>query len=150
MPTNRLWTYLISLIVLVLLIWSFFVGAAPKPQSVSITDIVTLVDQHKVRQITVDHATLTAEQTDGTKVKAFKEESVSLTQYGLTPDKVAIAVVDPNKGTLWSSFFSVPAVAITVAPRCLAIWIAIVPNPPAPPQIKKVCPALRSPTVTSP
>ncbi len=106
MPTNRRWTYLISLTVLGLLVWSFFLGAAPKPQSVSISDIVTLVDQRKVRQVTVDNDTLIAEQTDGTKVKAYKESSVSLTQYGLTPDKVAISVLDPNRGALWSGFLS--------------------------------------------
>ena len=46
-----------------------------------------------------------------------------------------------------SSFSSLDAVEITVAPACLASWIAAMPTPPAPAWIRTVCPASRLPAV---
>jgi len=46
-----------------------------------------------------------------------------------------------------SSFSSLEAVEITVAPACLASWIAAMPTPPAPAWIRAVWPSARFPAV---
>ena len=42
-----------------------------------------------------------------------------------------------------SSFSSLEAVEITVAPACFASWIAAIPTPPAPAWMSTVCPSSR-------
>jgi hypothetical protein len=44
-----------------------------------------------------------------------------------------------------SHLSSDPAVAMTVAPKALASWIAVVPMPEVPPWTRKVSPAARRP-----
>ena len=107
MSTNRIWTYVVSIAVLALLVWSFFSGSQTKPQDSTISDLSTLVTNHQIKQITVDNDTLLATRTDGTQLKAYKEGGVSLTAYGIAPDKVAVNVLDPNRGALLSSFLTV-------------------------------------------
>ncbi len=45
--------------------------------------------------------------------------------------------------------FALPAVVATVAPRCLASWIAMDPTPPAPPWISTFWPGCSRPRSTS-
>ena len=116
MSKNRIWTYVVSIAVLALLAWSFFAGTQTKPQDTTISNLVTLVNDHKIKEITIDGDTLNATENDGTQLKAYKEDSVSLTTYGITPDKVTLNVLDPNRNALLTSFLSffLPAILIGI------------------------------------
>jgi len=115
MNSNRLWTYVVSVAVLALLAWSFFAGNQTKPQDSTISDIAALVSQDKVKKITIDGDTILAEEPDGTQLKAFKEDNVGLGSYGITPEKVQIDVLDPNRNALLTTFISVILPVILLA-----------------------------------
>ncbi|MFA7308755.1 MAG: ATP-dependent zinc metalloprotease FtsH [Patescibacteria group bacterium] len=78
------------------------------PENITISELVSAVADGKVDHITVSGNTLTAtlkendEKTGKAREQiASKEERISLTQYGLTPDKVKIDIKDDSGGALW-------------------------------------------------
>ena len=78
-----------------------------KPKDSTMSEIITDLHADSVKQVTVEGNKVTAELKDGSKLQTFKEQDISLTQYGITPDKTTIDIKDPDKGTLWPTFLSV-------------------------------------------
>jgi len=76
-------------------------------ESVSISQISDEYKVNNIEKIVIEGNEVTAELKDGRKIKTFKEQSTSLVEYGLTPDKVNIDIKDPDKGAFWPTFLSV-------------------------------------------
>ena len=104
-------------IALVLLIVGSFVysdlnnKANIRSKEVNISEIITEVQAGKIDHILVDGAELDAYLKDTSggldMIKAYKEENISLTQYGLTPDKVKIEVKQSESNSIWLSLASI-------------------------------------------
>ena len=76
-------------------------------QETNISQIVEDVKGDKVDHIVVTGTNISAylkEKRDGKGIEtAFKEDGISLTQYGLTPGKIKIEVKDASAGGMWLS-----------------------------------------------
>ncbi len=78
-----------------------------QPQQVTLSDISKEVKAGTVEKIKVDGSEITADLKDGRKIKTYKEEGVSLVEYGITPDKINIDVSNPDAGVFWPTFWTV-------------------------------------------
>lgn len=110
MKTNlfKSFFYLVVIAIVVLIIWSLFTPTdSKKAEQVSITKITEQVQSGNVSLISVSGNQLTATLKDNTKIQSYKEASATLKDYGITPDKVAIEVQNPDKGSLWPTILSV-------------------------------------------
>jgi len=81
-----------------------------KPASVSLSELVTEINQDKVKAITIQSNILDIELQDGSKQKASKEPESSLTEtlanYGIDKERVnnvSIAIKEDSGWTLWLS-----------------------------------------------
>ena len=99
--------YLIIALFIIVMFYQYYLPGTPPPKDVTISDITTLVSNQEIDKITIDGNTVTAQKKDGSSVKSFKESDAKLSDYGITPDKVPITVVDPDKGTLLPMLISV-------------------------------------------
>lgn len=77
------------------------------PQAVSMSDIVGEYKSGTIDKIVVDGNEVTADLKDGRKFRTYKEQDVSLTQYGIIADKVNIDIKNPDKNSFWPTFLSV-------------------------------------------
>ncbi len=99
--------YVIVALVVGLIIYSLVAPSGSKPQQVPISEIAQEVQDGKVTSITVNQDQITAKLKDGTEQQGYKEASATLKDYGITPDKVAIDVNNPDKSTFWPTFLSI-------------------------------------------
>lgn len=81
-----------------------------RPETISLNQLVSEVNDSKVKSIEVSDNTLAIELSDGSKQKATKESDASLTEtlsnYGTDKEKlqsVAITVKEPSGAMLWFS-----------------------------------------------
>lgn len=99
--------YLVILLVLGIAFYNLFASQKKLSTQVSISDVVTAVQENKVEQIQVVGNLVEAKLKGDGAVRAYKEADATLKDYGITPDKVAIEVKNPDRGTLFSSVLSV-------------------------------------------
>ena len=99
--------YLVSALMLIVVFYQYFLPGKPAPKDVTISDMTVLLGNHEIDAITIDGNTITAQKKDGSSVKTFKESDATLRDYDITPDKVPITVVDPDKGTFLPMLISV-------------------------------------------
>ncbi len=105
-PTKNI----VTIIVILLIISGFYAlaGNRPaKPKTVNISEIASELQAGNLNKISVDGNHIIAEKKDGTNLDAYKEESAILSDYGISPDKIAIDVRNPNRGDFWNSIFSI-------------------------------------------
>ena len=104
----------ISIIILVFLlvagIFILYNTPSQKPQSIGLSELVTEVNDGKVKNITVESNNLQIELQDGTKQKATKESETSLTEslknYGVNTDqlqKVNVEIKGESSASFWLS-----------------------------------------------
>jgi len=105
--TRQIIIFIIVLLVALGLYNIFSVQDLYKIKKVTITEIVTEVNNKNVSKITVDKNKVVAELKDGSKLQAFKEDGVGIGDYGIDPVKADISVEDPGKGSFWPTFFTV-------------------------------------------
>ncbi len=102
---------IVTLIVTVLLALTLYNLFGPlfseAPKDVSLSQIVNDYKAGLVTQINEDSNKITATLKDGNKKQAYKEQGVSLVDYGITPDKVDFEVKNPDTGTFWPTFLTV-------------------------------------------
>jgi cell division protease FtsH len=102
----------ISLIVLLFLIVSgimvLYQSPTQRPTEVSLSQLVSQINESKVKEVTVKDNTLEIELKDGKKEKAMKEAEASLTQtldnYGVNKDElknVAVTIEQDSSAALW-------------------------------------------------
>lgn len=111
MNQNRIWRQLFSLLVIafvVAVVWSVFAfNSGTKSEQVPLSQIVTDVKAGRVEKIQLDQDKVTATEKDNLTLTAYKEATASLSDYGITPDKVTINVSNPDSGALWDSILSI-------------------------------------------
>jgi len=91
--STRSFIYLAIIVILVSLFYVIAGTQAQKPESVDISTVVSQVQEGKIDKITVSGNKLEIDLKDSdTKQIAFKEEGVSLTEYGIEPRSVSINV----------------------------------------------------------
>jgi cell division protease FtsH len=101
--------YLIILVAVIALFVSMFPSAGgQQPASVPLNDVITGVQQGKVRQITVTDDTLTVDFTDGRKATSLKEHNATIYQLladgGVSKDQiqnVKIEIKSPSQFSNW-------------------------------------------------
>ena len=103
---SRSYLYPILIIVAVIAIYSFIPKAAT-PKQVAISEISQDVTNGTVANVSIKDNVVTATLKDGSKLQSSKEAGVSLKDYGITPDKVAIDVVNTANTTAVYSILSI-------------------------------------------
>lgn len=98
MPKSNFIKFLVYSIVIILIAGAVYgvAGNQAQPKDINISDVALMVKDAKVERIQVDRSELLITDKEGVKYRAYKEQSVSLTDYGITPDKVAIDVKNPD------------------------------------------------------
>ena len=105
--SSRSLIYLIIIIALAFLFYSLANFSGSKPEQVDISKVVDEVKNNQVDKITVNGNKLTVNlKNNGQTQVAYKEENVSLTQYGIVPDKVNIDIANTSSSTIWVSILS--------------------------------------------
>ncbi len=99
--------YFIVIIVVGLIVYSVAVPSGQKPKQVPVSEIAQDVAENKISSIQVNQNQITAKLKDGTEIQAYKESAANLKDYGITPDKVAIDVNNPDKSSFWPTFLSI-------------------------------------------
>jgi len=92
---SRSYLYPVLVIIAIIAIYSF-IPKSPAPKPVNISEISQDVANGTVSNIKVKDNTVTATLKDNSKITATKEAGVSLKDYNITPDKVAIDVVNTS------------------------------------------------------
>ncbi len=112
--TNKSAIYIIVSIIALLLISNFFFPKVQEIKSVNISEISQDVVKGDVKEVNVKDNLVTATLNDGKKIKAYKEATTSLKDYGIVPEKTAITVSDTSSANTWSSilFTIVPVLLI--------------------------------------
>ena len=105
---NRSIIYIIIVVVALLLISNRFVNKAPAIKNVSISEIAQAVDKGEVSKVEVKNDNVTATMKNGQKIKAVKESTQGgVKDYGITPDKVEIDIIDTSSAIAWSSLLQI-------------------------------------------
>lgn len=103
---GRIAAYIILAIFLLIFAASYFLPAADEIKDVPISQIVTDVNDGKVESIDIRDNQVTANLKENGKIRAYKEESVGLSEYGITSDKVAINIENTANSVAWWTILS--------------------------------------------
>src|SRR3990167_7134362 len=66
-------------------------------KEVPLSEVTTALDESRVDKIEIDGDKVTAHLKDGSQLKSYKEAGVSVSEYGITPEKVNIDIKNPNR-----------------------------------------------------
>ncbi len=125
---SRTSIYILILLVLSTAVWLTTLPRVKHTKEVSLTELSSAITDKQVDSITVDGSTITAKlQKDAVKDKitelvAYKESGVSISDYGITPDKVSITVRNPERNVLLNSFLTIFVPVIFIA---LIVWLML-------------------------
>ena len=89
-------------------------------KEVPLSEVTTALDKSRVDKIEIDGDKVTAHLKDGSQLKSYKEAGVSVSEYGITPEKVNIDIKNPNRGSIWPTLISVILPFILLA---IFIWL---------------------------
>ena len=89
-------------------------------KEVPLSEVTTALDESRVDKIEIDGDKVTAYLKDGSQLKSYKEAGVSVSEYGITPEKVNIDIKNPNRGSIWPTLISVILPFILLA---IFIWL---------------------------
>ncbi len=94
--------YFLGILILASLLYTTFGNPnKAKIEDVAISQITQSVTDKQVNKITVEGDEVRAELKDGKILKAQKEPGVGISEYGITPDKVALTVNNDTAGLIW-------------------------------------------------
>lgn len=99
--------YSIIIILAVVLIFSFFSPKNGTVKQVALSEISQDVSKGDVKEVLIKDNLVTATLNDGSKIKAFKEPTASLKDYGITSDKVSINIQDTSSTAAIYSIISI-------------------------------------------
>jgi len=77
------------------------------PENVTLSRIQEEFRSGNVTKITEQNDKITADLKDGKQLQSYKEQGVSLVDYGITPDKVALDVKNPDSGSAWPTILGI-------------------------------------------
>jgi cell division protease FtsH len=111
MQPNQIRT-ITAVIIILLLAGALFNVLGPlykkQAEEVTLSKVAEEVKNGQVSKISLKGSEITANLKDGQVQKAYKEQdSISLVEYGITPDKVEIDVKNPDSGSIWPTLLSV-------------------------------------------
>jgi len=89
-------------------------------KEVPLSEVTTALDKSRVDKIEIDGDNELAYLKDGSQLKSYKEAGVSVSEYGITPEKVNIDIKNPNRGSIWPTLISVILPFILLA---IFIWL---------------------------
>jgi cell division protease FtsH len=103
MQTNliRNGAYILAVLLLLFGLYTLFSPGSEKPEQISLTELVGQVKEGNVEKIIVDGDELKVEFQNGEKKISEKETNISLSEYGINPDKVQIEVKNKKDSGLW-------------------------------------------------
>ncbi len=105
---NRSIVYIFVLIFAVLLVANYYFPKSVAPKEVSISQIADDVQKGDVTKVEVKDNDVTATLKNGSKEHATKETTQGgVKDYGITPDKTQIVVVDTSGTALWYNLASI-------------------------------------------
>jgi cell division protease FtsH len=104
---SRVALYAVILIIVGVVISGYYTQNTSKIKNVGISNIVTDVSGGKVSSIDVKDNQVTANLKDGTKEVATMETNATLNDYGITPSKVAINVINTANSAAWVAILEI-------------------------------------------
>jgi len=100
--------FVVLFFLLVSTIMILYSGPAQKPAVIPISELVSQINDQKVKDISIDDNDLTINLNDGTKEKSVKEPQIALTQsltnYGVDKDRISEVKIDIKQDSGFSSF----------------------------------------------
>lgn len=99
--------YFIVAILVIVLFYQFAAPTQEKPRETNLTEVKNLIDKNEVEKITVKGNQIIAKIKNDGEISTFKEADAKLSDYSITPDKVAIDIEDPDKGSLGPTLLSI-------------------------------------------
>lgn len=99
--TTRTIGWIIVIAIIGVLMISYYSSKKDQVKEVTLSEMAADVKDDKVDEITIKDNILTAKLKDGSQIKSAKEAVASVTEYGITPDKVKINVVDTSSSVAW-------------------------------------------------
>lgn len=94
--------YFLGILIVASLLYTTFGNPnRTKVESVSISRIAQEVAEGEAERVRVEGDSVEARLKDGTVLRAEKEPSVSITDYGITPDKVELRVDNNTMAAFW-------------------------------------------------
>lgn len=94
--------YFLGILILASVLYTTFGNPnKSKVEEVAISQITQSVTDKQVNKVTVQGDEIKAELKDGRTLKAQKEPGVGISEYGITPDKVALSVNNDTAGLIW-------------------------------------------------
>ncbi len=114
--------YLAVLVIFGVLAWMTTLSKQTTTKEVPISDITSAVAAGQVTEINVEGNRVSAKLTDGRTYLGYKETGVGLHDYGITPEKVKIAIENPDKNALIGGLVSLLLPVIFVG---LLLWFML-------------------------
>lgn len=100
--------YFLGIIIFASVLYTFFGNPnRPKVETVNLTRISEVINEEKVEKITVEGSTIKATLKDGSILRADKEPGISITDYGITPDKVTLEIDNNSVASFWLSLIPI-------------------------------------------
>jgi cell division protease FtsH len=112
---SRIIFYFAIVIIAIFLASNYLLPKKPTVGQTTISQIAEDVKAGKVKEISVQNDKVTATYKDNSMTAATKEPNIGVGDYGITPDKVKIDVVDTSSSIVWSTLLT------TVLPILLII-----------------------------
>lgn len=103
---SKTFIYLIILALVIASIYAFAGYLKPKNEEVSLSVLSEQVKNQEVKKILINGNNLEIELKNGKKEVSAKEDSVSLSEYGIKPSDVEISVKNGESATLWVGLIS--------------------------------------------
>lgn len=104
--STRSFIYLAIIIIAAVFIYSLSGVSQQKPENVDISKVVQESQTGAIDTITISGNRLDVKLKDGQDQLSYKEEGVSLTQYGIDPKNVNIDVKNTQTSAIWISILS--------------------------------------------
>lgn len=118
------WVWILVILAAILALNLWLNNKLNAPDKISLSDVVTYVQDGRVETIEVNGDQLKITLKDGTTLNSAKENSISLveslTLYGLTSAQINSFVLKSNDQSQWNTLASV---VLSVAPLLLLVWL---------------------------
>lgn len=104
--SNRWISWVLIIVAIAFFIGLYYYQKQQQTKQVSISDLAGQVKDGKIDEVTIKDNTITAKVKDDGQIQATKDSSSSLTDYGITSDKVKINITDTSSSAVWYAVLS--------------------------------------------
>jgi len=99
--------YILFIFLALIFLNSYLNNKVAAPKKVAISQIAQDVQDGKVEKVTIKDTEVTATLKNGSSEVATEEVNATLKDYGITPDKTKIEVVDTSSSAVWYNLASI-------------------------------------------